>query len=169
MDPRDGDPAARYPGDMTAVEHVQDSAPKHVRPAFAQWQLILLVFLGGAIGTSGREGLSQALPANGGVPWAVLIVNVLGALLLGFLLTALGRVKPETTRRRDLRLFAGTGIMGGFTTYSSLATDTATLFETNAGLAVGYALFSVIAGFAAAALGIWLGGRLPARTTEGQA
>ena len=147
---------------MTAVEHVRDSVPKHERPAFAHWHLILLVFLGGAIGTSGREGLSLALPANGGVPYAVLIVNILGAFILGFLLTALGRVKPESPRRRDLRLFAGTGMMGGFTTYSSLATDTATLFEKNAPLAVGYATFSVVAGFAAAALGIWLAGRLPA-------
>jgi CrcB protein len=147
---------------MTVVEHAKDSAPENPRPAFAQPRLILFVFLGGAIGTAGREGISLVIPSAGGVPWAVLLVNVLGALILGFLLTALAKVSPETPARRDIRLFAGTGMMGGFTTYSSLATDTAQLFGSNVGLAVAYALFSVVAGVGAAALGILLARRLPA-------
>ena len=139
---------------MTVVEHTHDSGPQNPRPAFAHPRLILYVLLGGAIGTGGREAIALALPAHGGVPWAVLIANLSGALLLGFVLTALAARTPETPARRDLRLFVGTGMMGGFTTYSSLATDTAVLLETDAAVGIAYALASVVAGIAAAAAGI---------------
>lgn len=141
---------------MTLIEHARDSRPKEPRPAFAQPRLILYVLLGGAVGTAGREGLSLALPANGGVPWSVLIVNVCGAFLLGFLLTALGKRTPETPGRRDLRLFAGTGLMGGFTTYSSLATDTAALLQPHPAVAIAYAVGTLLAGVAAAFAGVLL-------------
>lgn len=139
---------------MTAVEHVRDSWAGKPRPAFAQPRLLLYVLLGGAIGTAGREGLALAMPANGGVPWSVLIVNLVGAFILGFVLTALASRTPETPTRRDIRLFVGTGMMGGLTTYSSLATDTATLAESRPGLAAAYAVASVILGLAVAAVGI---------------
>jgi len=145
---------------MTVVEHRRDSAKEVPRPAFAQPRLILYVLLGGAVGTAGREGLSLAMPADGGVPWAVFIVNVCGAFLLGFLLTALAARKPETPARRDVRLFAGTGVMGGFTTYSSLATDTAKLYETDAVVATLYALGSVVAGVLFAFAGVLLATRV---------
>jgi CrcB protein len=86
-----------------------------------------LVLLGGAIGTAGREGLHLLLPAEGGIPWSVFLVNIVGAALLGALLAHLAAVEPETPRRREVRLFVGTGILGGFTTYSALATDTVLL------------------------------------------
>ena len=145
---------------MTGIEHGRDSAPKNPRPAFAQPRLILYVLLGGAVGTGLREGLALAMPADGGVPWSVLIVNLAGAFILGFLLTALAARKPETPGLRDFRLFAGTGMMGGLTTYSSLATDTATLYETDAVVATLYGLGSVIVGFLAAFLGVILAGAL---------
>lgn len=155
---------------MTLLEHARDSAPANPRPAFAQPRLIPYVFLGGALGTAGREGIALALPRSGsGIPWAVLIANLCGAFILGFLLTALARRGPETHAIRDVRLFAGTGMMGGFTTYSSLATDTATLFENDPGLAVVYGLLSVAAGLALVALGVWLGGRLPRRGAQAEA
>ena len=143
--PGDAPDLGGRPDRMTAREYAVEGPAGRRRPLFAHWQLVLLVFTGGAIGTAGREGLSLVIPSAGGVPWALLTVNLVGALLLGFLLTALGRVAPESPRRRDVRLFAGTGIMGGFTTYSSLATDTVALFEINAALAAGYALVSVAA------------------------
>ena len=110
------------------------------------------------LGTAGREAIVLALPRYGGIPWSILVVNVVGAFLLGFLLTALGSrtPNPETPTRRDLRLFGGTGVLGGFTTYSSLATDTAGLI-TDPGLAIGYALGSIALGLAAAAAGVAVG------------
>ena len=144
---------------MSAVEHDTDNTRHVPRPAFAQPRLILLVLLGGAIGTAGREGMALALPWSGDtIPWAVLIVNITGAFLLGLLLTALASRVPESPARRDVRVCVGTGVLGGFTTYSSLATDTATLAESDLGLAVVYGLGSVLVGVAAAGLGVLVGG-----------
>ena len=126
------------------------------RPPFQQPRLIIYVLVGGMLGTAGREAMVLALPRYGGIPWAILVVNVVGAFLLGFLLTALGSRTPETPTRRDLRLFGGTGVLGGFTTYSSLAIDTAGLI-TDPGLAIGYALGSIALGLAAAAAGVAVG------------
>ncbi len=152
---------------MTVIENGRDSAPEGPKPAFAQPRLILYVLLGGAIGAAGREGLSLAMPADGGVPWAVFIVNVCGAFIAGFLLTALAARTPETPARRDFRLFAGTGMMGGFTTYSSLATDSARLYETDAVIATTYALGSVVAGVVTALLGVLLAGAMFGRSDDG--
>ncbi|QDB79280.1 CrcB family protein [Georgenia wutianyii] len=154
---------------MTVVEHHRDNARHVPRPAYAQPRLVLLVLLGGAIGTAGREGIALALPWSGDtVPWAVFIVNVAGAFILGLLLTALAARRPETPARRDVRLCVGTGVMGGFTTYSSLATDTATLAESDLGLAVVYGLGSVLVGVTAAGLGVLAGGAVgPPRHPDG--
>ena len=151
---------------MTAEEHTHDTVPTAPRPAFRSPLLVALVFLGGCLGTAGRAGVALALPAPGGVPWAVLLVNLGGALLLGLLLTALAGSSPETPRRRDVRLFAGTGFCGGFTTYSSFATDTATLLETQPGVGVAYAIGSVVGGIALAALGVLIGAALTRRARD---
>jgi fluoride exporter len=88
---------------------------------------------------------------------ATLAVNLLGALLLGALLEALARRGPDTGRRRLLRLGLGTGVLGGFTTYSTLAVETATL---PTALAVAYLAASVLLGAAAALAGVLLGRRV---------
>ena len=116
-----------------------------------------LVLLGGAIGTAGRERLHLLLPAEGGIPWSVFLVNIVGAALLGALLAHLAAVEPETPRRREVRLFVGTGILGGFTTYSALATDTVLLAGSRLGLAMTYAVASVVLGVLAAGIGFRIG------------
>ncbi|UWF78570.1 CrcB family protein [Microbacterium sp. EF45047] len=93
--------------------------------------------------------LGLALPA-GALPWDVLVANVLGALLLG-VVTA--RVPAE-----EMRLLFGTGVLGGFTTYSALAVGTVELWTSAPLLAVSYAVGSVALGLAAAAAGLRLGG-----------
>jgi len=142
----------------------QGNARKSAIPAHRQPKLILYVFLGGAIGAAVRAGLSLALPtALGGVPWAILIANLVGAFLLGVLLTAIGVHAVETRARRELRLFAGTGVLGGFTTYSSLAEGTAELLRSNVWLGAAYALGTLVLGLVAAASGVraieWLAAR----------
>lgn len=123
--------------------------PVHLRPVF-----LVLVFIGGTLGTAAREGLSLAFPPVNGVPYAIFGINVAGAFLLGFLLDALARRGPDRGRRRALRLLLGTGFMGGFTTYSALATDTAGLLGTGApGAGIGYALGTVLVG----AIATWAG------------
>ena len=153
---------------MTFSEHgTDDTASPILRPPFQQPRLIIYVLVGGMLGTAGREGIALALPSYGGIPWSILVVNVVGAFLLGFLLTALGSRTPETPTRRDLRLFGGTGVLGGFTTYSTLATDTARLI-TDPGLAIGYALGSVALGLAAAAAGVAVGAALFPASAQGR-
>lgn len=135
--------------------------PPHLRPA-----VMAMVALGGAIGTGAREAISLAVPPVDGVPVAILGINVVGAFLLGVLLETLLVRGPDTGRRRDLRLFLGTGVLGGFTTYSALATDSGLLLLDGRPVAgVLYAIGSVVLGVLASALGIAVARRVRGRGT----
>ncbi|WP_282847114.1 fluoride efflux transporter FluC [Microbacterium oxydans] len=111
---------------------------------------ILLVAAGGTAGTAARLGLGLMLPDAGGFPVAVLVANVVGALLIGLLAARL----PATA---ELRLALGTGVLGGFTTYSAFMTGTLSLWADAPVVAVAYAVGSLVLGLAAAALGLRLG------------
>ncbi|MFD6816813.1 CrcB family protein [Microbacterium sp. NPDC060132] len=111
---------------------------------------VLLVALGGTVGTAARLALGLALPDPGGFPRAVLLANLLGALLIGV-------VAARLPASADLRLLLGTGVLGGFTTYSAFMTGTVALWGTAPLLAVAYAAGSLVLGLAAAALGLRLG------------
>ena len=129
--------------------------PAHLRPS-----LVLLVAVGGAVGTAARYGLSTALGPADGWPTATLVENLLGALLLGVLLERLARRGPETTAARRVRLTLGTGLLGGFTTFSTLAIEVERL--TAAGrpaLGLLYGLVSVVVGVVAAFAGVVLAAR----------
>jgi fluoride exporter len=124
--------------------------PIHLRPSS-----LLLVFLGGAVGVSGREVLVLAFPAAHGFPWAVLGINVTGAFLLGLLLDALARSGPDRGARRSARLGLGTGLIGGYTTYSALAADAAQLIGSgSAGAGLAYAAATLLLGGIATGLGV---------------
>ena len=127
--------------------------------------LIGVVTLGGATGTALRYAVTHLLPTTPLIPWATWCVNVMGAFLLGLLLERLAHSGAETPRRTLVRLGLGTGLLGGLTTYSALALEVQDLLargEVSVGL--GYGLGSVAAGLAAAALGIVVAGRGPARS-----
>jgi CrcB protein len=124
----------------------------YLRPWF-----IMLVGLGGALGTLARYGVELVVPRGWQLPWPTLIVNLLGAFLLGVLLEALVRRGRDDGRRRTMRLLIGTGFMGGFTTYSSLAVETSELLRDDRLLAAaGYGLVTLVAGLFASLLGMWL-------------
>jgi fluoride exporter len=94
------------------------------------------------------------------VPVATLGVNVVGAFALGVLLDALSRRGADAGLRRDVRLLVGTGFLGGFTTYSSLAVETDALLRGGqSGLALAYAVGTVVLGAGAAAAGIFVASR----------
>jgi len=135
---------------------VDVSDPRPVmRPVHLRWRYLGLVALGGAVGTALRDVISSLLPAHGGVSWSIFWINIIGALLLGLLLEALAHLGPDQGRRRVLRLLLGTGVLGGFTTYSTLAESTAALFLDGHGLAgTGYALLTVLSGAIATACGL---------------
>ncbi|MBF4587904.1 MULTISPECIES: CrcB family protein [unclassified Curtobacterium] len=138
-----------------------DARPPHLR-----WRFLALVALGGAIGTAIRALLAEAFPGHDGISWLILAINVVGAFCLGLLLEALAMRGPDVEGRRTLRLFVGTGVLGGFTTYSTLADDTAQLLDVGRwGAGSGYALLSVVLGLVAVALGVLIAGRLRPRPT----
>ncbi len=121
--------------------------PSHLRPV-----AVGLVAAGGAVGTLARYGVTSIVPTLGGLPVAVVAVNVAGAFLLG-LLTALAPGER-------LRLLLGTGVLGGFTTYSTYAVDTQLLVARHeSALALAYLLMTLAGGFAASVLGLAAGRR----------
>lgn len=127
----------------------------HLRPGY-----VGLVFLGGTAGTLARFGLAEVLPAPGGLPLGILLINVGGAFALGLLLEALARRGPDGGPRRALRLLLGTGFLGGFTTYSALAVDAVLLVTDGRAIeGVGYVALSVLLGLVATAAGIAIGYR----------
>jgi CrcB protein len=115
-----------------------------------------LIVLGGALGTGARAALEQSFPpAPAGVPWTTLAINVAGSFLLGLLLASLSAAGPDRGPRRGVRLTLGTGVLGGFTTYSTFIVETADrLREGHTVLAVAYLLGSVLVGLIAAGAGI---------------
>jgi CrcB protein len=108
--------------DMGTLGAVRAHRPVHLHPGS-----VLVVISGGVFGALARLGLSTVLPAPGGWPLPTFIINLTGAFLLGALLEALVRRGPDAGRLRAIRLLAGTGFMGAFTTYSTLALETNTL------------------------------------------
>ena len=104
---------------------------------------IILVMSGGAIGAGLRYGLSRALPIGaGGWPWPTFAANVLGGLAMGVLAAWVLRGDNSA---ESLRLFAGVGVLGGFTTFSAFSLEMMQMVERGqVGLAAGYALASVL-------------------------
>ena len=111
----------------------------------------LLAALGGALGALARWVVAEAVPSSGGWPWATLLVNLTGCLLLGALLAVLATRSSEPSWAHP---FLGVGVLGGYTTYSAFAVEVVDLLDDGAlALAVGYVLLSLLGGVAAVVLG----------------
>lgn len=83
--------------------------------------VVAAVALGGALGASARYAASLLWPAApGGFPWATFSVNVVGCALIGVFLVLLSEV---WVAHRLVRPFVGTGVLGGFTTFSAYAAE----------------------------------------------
>ncbi len=113
----------------------------------------LLAAAGGALGALGRWGVAEVLPSrDGGWPWATLLVNLTGCLLIGVLLGVLASRTPEPAWARP---FLAVGVLGGYTTYSAFAVEVVGLTDAGAvATAVGYLLVSVLGGVLAVAAGL---------------
>jgi CrcB protein len=109
------------------------------------------VFAGGFAGAIARAELAEALPPHPGTwPWATFLVNVVGAFLLGYLVTRLQERLPPSAYRRPL---LGTGFCGALTTFSTMQVELLHMLDADRlGLALGYAAASIAAGFAAVTL-----------------
>lgn len=115
-----------------------------------------MVGLGGAVGTVIRFGIESAVPpAANGWPTATFTINISGAFVLAVLLETLSLGGADEGWRRRIRLGLGTGVLGGYTTYSSFMVETALLGEAGQFLiAFGYAAASVVLGLMAALAGM---------------
>lgn len=135
---------------------------------------VLLVAAGGAIGASLRHACSMAATTLGGgeVAW-LLFVNLLGAFAIGFIFTKLDPRAPRLVdidraldeidvdpRKDRLGAFVAVGLVGTFTTYSSLALFLVERFEAGHVLeGVLLLVLSLVGGLAMVALGVKVGRR----------
>lgn len=111
------------------------------------------IALGGVIGAEARYGLAEAIPhAAGTFPWATLVTNLAGSLLIGVLMAVLA----SRARRPQLaRPFFGVGILGGFTTFSTYALDLRELLgHHHPASAAAYLLVTLAGGVLAVLLGL---------------
>lgn len=132
------------------------------RPPHLQPRLLAIVAVGGATGSLARYAVARLLPTpSDGFPTATFVTNLSGAFLLGLLLELLARTGPDEGQLRRARLLLGTGLIGAFTTWSTLAVEVVLLGrDGRTALALGYGLVSVLGGLLTAALGILLAARV---------
>jgi fluoride exporter len=118
----------------------------------SRWDLLLVIALGGAVGSLARWGLSLAWPTQPGhLPWATVVANLSGCLFLGVLIVLVLEVLPTS---RYVRPFLGTGVLGGYTTFSTAMLDVRTqLVGGHPGSAGAYLAGSLVFGLVA----VWLG------------
>ena len=117
---------------------------------------ILLVGLGGGIGAVMRYAISQ-LPYHGTFPLLTFITNLLGAILIGYIVASAApkQLSTETVN------FLKTGLCGGFTTFSTFSLEVYTLAAAAKYFQAGlYALLSVIFCLVGIMLGIYLAKQL---------
>ena len=117
---------------------------------------ILLVALGGAIGASLRHliGVATLRIFGPGFPWGTITVNVVGSFVMGVIVELIAR---KFSASLEWRLFLMTGMLGGFTTFSSFSLDAAFLWERGQSVvAVGYVMSSVVLSIAALFAGLAL-------------
>lgn len=114
---------------------------------------LFAIALGAAIGANLRYGLSTWAAQHLGTTWpyGTFLVNVLGCLIIGILLSLLA---SRLSLSEPLRLFLVTGLLGGFTTFSTFGYESFTLITRGDWLGAGlYVGGSLIAGLAAVFLG----------------
>ena len=127
------------------------------------WRIVGAVSAGGVLGALARYGLTRAFPAApGAFPWAVFAINVSGCLLLGALVVLVTEVVPA---HRLTRPFLGTGVLGGYTTFSTAMVDTLRLFGRHAATTALLYLFGTLL---AALLAAWAGAVATRRLTLGR-
>ena len=117
-------------------------------------RMLLLACAGGAIGAGTRYAVTQWFAAKGwgAYPWATLVINVSGSMLMGL---TVGLLLARTVLPGELRVFLATGILGGYTTFSAFSLEVWQLAERGeTGAAVAYIAASVVLSIAGLGLGL---------------
>ena len=116
-------------------------------------RLVLLVGLGGAIGSMLRYLATEIIPSNH-IPYGTISVNLVGSMLLGIMF---GAVAADVIINQNYVLLFGTGVLGAFTTMSAFAMDTVTLSEDELSKTVIYITITIVGSIGFAWLGYKLG------------
>ncbi|UOZ03169.1 fluoride efflux transporter CrcB [Amycolatopsis sp. WQ 127309] len=136
------------------MPHSEPASPQRRR----HLQTVAVVAAGGVLGACARYGATLLWPtASGGFPWTTFWINVTGCAAMGVLMaviTAMPAAHPL------VRPFLGTGVLGGYTTFSTYAVDAEHLLDGgHAPTALLYLVATVIAAVAA----VWATGALTRR------
>jgi fluoride exporter len=124
-------------------------------------RLLAAVAAGGMIGAAARYGVSRLIvvPADG-FPWATVVTNLTGAFVLGaFVAVTIERLPPNPY----LRPFGATGVLGGYTTFSTFSVEADLLVKDGH---VALALVSVVVTLAGGLMAVWLGTVVGYRATK---
>ncbi|MCF3123474.1 fluoride efflux transporter CrcB [Streptomyces arenae] len=161
-----GEPAD--PGIAEPTDPDIDPSPPATRlfaSAGGQGPIVVAVAVGGAIGACARYAASLTWPVTAdGFPWSTLVVNAVGCALIGVLMVLVGELG---TAHPLVRPFLGTGVLGGFTTFSTYAVDIQRLVSgghVRTGLA--YLFLTLLAALAAVWAAAWTTRRVVARRTS---
>ncbi|EOV8089547.1 TPA: CrcB family protein [Providencia rettgeri] len=120
--------------------------------------IMILVFIGGAIGAISRELLMVSVPTmNNHFPLDIFVANIVASLLLGVVAGLLMRNKIS----QGMNAFLATGIMGGLSTFSSFVYGVVEIMKSPQLLLVGmsYLVLSIVIGFVAIYIGYSVGNR----------
>ncbi|MFT3797971.1 fluoride efflux transporter FluC [Microbacterium sp.] len=124
---------------------------------------LVLVFLGGAAGVAARAAITLPLATDPHplvVPATTVGINLLGSLALGVIVGWLDDRHPLA------RTFLGTGMMGGFTTYSAFAVHVVTVSTASPFVGLALIAASLFGGVLCAAIGLGIGRRFTGRQGE---
>jgi CrcB protein len=131
--------------------------------ASRDYRELAAVFAGGALGSLARAALSTlTVPDPARWPWPTFMVNIVGAFLVGYFTTRLLERLPLSSYRRPL---LGTGLCGGFTTFSTMQVETLRMIESGHwAVAVCYTITSIVLGLLAVHLATALVRRVRVRS-----
>ena len=126
--------------------------PPVVAPLRGQGRATVAVAVGGALGALARWGVGLGLPTTpGAFPWGTFLINVVGCVAIGVLLVVVTELR---TAHPLVRPFLATGVLGGFTTFSTFSVDAQhLLLGGHVGVGVAYLAGTLVAAVAAT----WLG------------
>ena len=115
---------------------------------------VLIVFIGGGLGSALRFLISRYLNNSTGFPFGTFMVNIVGSLVLGFLL---GLAMKNNAISANTMLFMATGFCSGFTTFSTFMYENQVFLKSGDFALFGfYSIASFAVGLLAVFLGLWL-------------
>lgn len=114
-------------------------------------QQVLLIFIGGGLGSLCRYGISRWMETSASFPYATFVANVLSCLILGIIVG----LSLKNMVSNDIKLMLITGFCGGFSTFSTFSNETLSLFQSgNYTTAFTYIAISILVCLASIFIGM---------------